>query len=230
MAGHTAVAGAPSLGAYHIVSAKHPLSAGEQLALKLAPAPPAGTYVYWRNATSNGSSPGSEFALHAVYTAPFIIPSGAPPAEIRVDLSGRDTGRIGVLETVDLVPSRLPGTEGCLGPGQAFSATSGNISGPDYISWLHSVVVHMSDPEYPKVALARGLTDRLVTRALLCKTGRVLAAYYQTTYDDEMRPIAHDQLFVDAATALVSTRTFEPIQRDGVALAGWAHVSVIFEP
>jgi hypothetical protein len=88
----------------------------------------------------------------------------------------------------------------------------------------------MSDPEYPKVALARGLTDRLTTRALLCKTGRVLAAYYEPTYDNDMNPIEHDRLFVDAATAIVRLRTFEPIQQDGVAMAGWVHVGVVFEP
>jgi hypothetical protein len=230
VAGQTPAMGAPAFSAYHIVSAKRSLSAGEQVALKLEPAPPSGTYVYWRNATSVGSSPRSEFALSAVYTAPFIILSGTPPAEVRVDLSGSDTGRIGFVETMHLMPSALPGAEDCLGPGQAFSTTAGDIAGPDYISWHHSVIVHMSDPEYPKVALARGLTDRLVTRALLCKSGRVLAAYYQTTYDTDMNPIKHEQLFVDAATAFVRGRTFEPIRQDGVAIAGWVHVGVIFEP
>src|SRR5262245_55272018 len=100
--------------AYHVVCARRALSAGEQVEVRLEPAPPPGLYLDWRNAQQIGMSPAAAEADRAVYTAPFVIEPGSPSAEIRVDLSGAQTGRVGFVGRVDLVSSDLPHSADCL--------------------------------------------------------------------------------------------------------------------
>ncbi len=225
------VRGAPAMDAYHVVCARRALSAGEQVEVRLQPAPPPGTYIYWRNAQPIGMSPAADEAGKAVYTAPFVIRPGSPPAEIRVDLSGAQTGRVGFVGRVDLVPSVLPHSADCLGAGQTYSPDYGMIE-PDgsTITRAEGVVVHTADPEYPRVAASRGLTDVIPLRVLLCTSGRVLAAYPLTTYDDHRQPIDHERVLTEAAVAVASSRTFVPLLRDGTPVAGWIHVHVAFRP
>jgi hypothetical protein len=174
-------------------------------------------------------NPAADEADRAVYTAPFVIRPGSPPAEIRVDLSGAQTGRIGFVGHVDLVPSALPGSAECLASGQTFSTDYGTIeSGGSTIMRAEGVVVHMSDPEYPKTAVSRGLTGGVPVKVLLCTSGRVLAAYLQTSYDDNQQPIERERVLTEAAVTIAASRTFAPLLRDGVPVAGWMHVSVAF--
>lgn len=223
---------APSLGAYHVACARRALSAGDQVEVKLEPAPPPGTRVYWRNAQQVGMNPAAVEACRAVYTAPFVIPAGSPPASIRVDLSGPETGRIGFTGQVDLEPSALPGTADCLGPGQSFSTDYGAIEPSDgqLFSRMEPVIVHMNDPEYPQVAVKRGLTDQVPVLALLCRSGRVLAAHLQNSYSDNREPIEREPALIEAALAITQSRTFAPVLRDGQPVAGWIHVDVAFRP
>ncbi len=221
--------GAPATEAYHVVCARKALAAGEQVDVRLEPAPPPGTYIYWRTAEQIGMTPGAPEASRAVYTAPFVIPAGSPPAEIRVDLSGPQTGRIGFVGHVDLVPSALPGVPDCLASGQRYSTERGTIE-PDgsTVTRVEGIVVHMADPEYPKIAISRGLTDVVPLRVLLCTSGRVLAAYPQTSYDNNREPIEHERVLTEAATTIIRSRTFAPLMRDSSPVAGWMHVHVAF--
>lgn len=225
------VRGAPAIDAYHVVCARRALSAGEQVEVRLEPAPPAGTYIYWRNAQQIGMNPAAAEARRAVYTAPFVIQPGSPPAEIRVDLSGTQTGRVGFVGRVDLVPSVLPRSAECLASDQTYSPDYGTIE-PDGSTIIRAegLVVHMSDPEYPRVAVSRGLTDVVPLRVLLCTSGRVLAAYPLTSYDDNRQPIDHERVLTEAAVATASSRTFAPLLRDSTPVAGWIHVHVAFRP
>lgn len=221
--------GAPAMDAYHVVCSRQALSAGEQVEVRLEPAPPSGTYIYWRNAQQIGMNPAAAEAGKAVYTAPFVIRPGSPPAEIRVALSGAQTGRVEFIGRVDLVPSVLPLSADCLAADQTYSSDHGTIE-PDgsTITRAEGVVVHMSDAEYPKVAVRRGLTDVVPVRVLLCTSGRVLAAYPQTSYDDNRQPIDHERILTEAAVAVASSRTFAPLLRDGTPAAGWIYVDVAF--
>jgi len=216
--------------AYHVVCARRALSAGEQVEVRLEPAPPPGTYIYWRNAQQIGMSPGAAEAGRAVYTAPFVIRPGSPPAEIRVDLSGVQTGRVGFVGRVALVPGVLPFSADCLAADQTYSQDYGTIE-PDgsTINWVEAVVVHMSDPEYPRMAVSRGLTDVVPLSVLLCTSGRVLAAYPVTSYDYNRQPIDHQRILTEAAVAIASSRTFAPL-RDGTPAARWIDVQVAFRP
>jgi hypothetical protein len=174
-------------------------------------------------------SPGAAEAGRAVYTAPFVILPGSPPAEIHVDLSGAQTGRVGFVGRVDLVPSVLPHTADCLAADQTYSPDYGTIvSDGSTILRAEAVVVHMVDPEYPRAAVSRGLTDVVPLRVLLCTSGRVLAAYPQTSYDDNRQPIEHERILTEAAVAIASSRKFAPLLRDGTPAAGWIHVDVFF--
>jgi hypothetical protein len=217
--------------AYHVVCARRALAAGEQVEVRLEPTPPRGTYVYWRNAQQIGMNPAADLATRAVYTAPFVIRPGSPPAEIRVELSGPQTGRVGFVGRVDLVPSALSGSADCLASGQTYSAEYGTVE-PDSstVTRAEGVVVHMSDPEYPKVAVSRGLTDVVPLRVLLCTSGRVLAAYPLTSYDNNDQPIEHERVLTEAAMSIASSRTFVPLLHDGMPVAGWIHVQVAFRP
>lgn len=199
--------------------------------MRLEPTPPRGTYVYWRNAQQIGMNPAADLATRAVYTAPFVIRPGSPPAEIRVELSGPQTGRVGFVGRVDLVPSALSGSADCLASGQTYSAEYGTVE-PDSstVTRAEGVVVHMSDPEYPKVAVSRGLTDVVPLRVLLCTSGRVLAAYPLTSYDNNDQPIEHERVLTEAAMSIASSRTFVPLLHDGMPVAGWIHVQVAFRP
>jgi hypothetical protein len=221
--------GAPASEAYHVVCARQAVAAGEQLEVRLEPAPPPGTSIYWRTAQQIGMDPAAPEANRAIYTAPFVIRPGSPPADVRVDLSGPQTGRVGIVGHVDLVPSALPASADCLAPGQTFSPAYGTIEpSSSTITRVEGLVAHMSDPEYPKVAVSRGLTDVVPVRVLLCTSGRVLAAYPLTSYDDNRLPIEHPRVLTEAAVTIASSRTFAPLLQAGRPVAGWIHVQVAF--
>jgi hypothetical protein len=225
------VLAAPAMQAYHVVFARRALAAGEQVDVRLEPAPPPGTSIYWRNAQQIGMSPASDGAARAVFTAPFVIPTGTPAAEIRVDLSGAQTGRVGFVGRIDLVPSAVPGSGDCLAPGQSYSVDHGTLEpeGPPILR-AEAVIVHMSDAEYPKSAVSRNLTDIVPLSVLLCASGRVLAAYPLTSYGDNGLPIEHDRILTDAAMTIARSRTFAPLLSDNTPIAGWIHVQVAFRP
>ena len=61
--------GAPATQAYHVVCARQALTAGEQVEVRLEPAAPPGTSIYWRNAKQIGMSPVSPVAARAVARA-----------------------------------------------------------------------------------------------------------------------------------------------------------------
>jgi hypothetical protein len=216
---------------YHVVCPRHALAAGEQVEVRLVPSPPPGTSIYWSTAEKIGMGHTEELAARAVYTAPFVIPPGSPPADIRVGLSGAQTGRVTFVGHVDLLPGSLPLSDACLAPGQSYLQDRGGIvSDEPLFLRVESVVVHMNDPEYPKMAVSRGLTDVVPVKALLCTSGRVLAAYPLMSYDDARQPIEHEPVLTDAAVAIARSREYVPLMKDGAPVANWIHVSVAFRP
>jgi hypothetical protein len=222
---------APGVRAYHIVGPRKPLSAGEQIEIRLEPAPPAGTYITWVNATAIGAHARSDDARLARYTAPFVIPPGAAAVEIRALLSSTELTRLEVIDHVDLVPSTLPDAQTCLASGQMYSSASGTILPADfaYVRAAHALFVPRHDPVYPPMAVSRGLTGRVFVRALLCASGNVLAAYPEDVYrGNELETVEYERAFMAAALELVPTRTFPPVQEDGIPVAGWIHVQVVF--
>jgi hypothetical protein len=220
---------APAVTAYHIVLSRRALAAGEQIEVRLEPPPPRGTLVDWDGAKRGGADLSSPYSRQAVYTAPFVIPAGTSPAVIRARLSGSEVGRISIVDNVELLPSAVPGTDDCLGPGQTFSTVEGTVV-PDWnqAPRLEGVVVNMGDPEYPRGAANRGLTGMIPLRALICRTGHALVAYLETSYDDKMDPIEPDRELANAALAIVRARSFTPLKQGGAEVAGWIEVLVSF--
>jgi hypothetical protein len=213
-------------GAYHIVLSRSAVSAGEQVEMKLLPPVPPGIRVSWPVAAGS-----TQLIYSAVYRAPYVIPAGTPPAKVSVSLSGPGVRTIISTEIV-LVPSSVPGSEGCLGPGQSFSTTGGTIV-PDYISADElPEVIHSVPPDYPRSDLARGIEDTIPVVALLCRTGHVLDAYTPLSYVNvgDLQPIQHDPKLVEAAIAAVRQYVFTPAMKSGQAIATWITIPVAFRP
>ena len=221
----------PATGAYHITMPKRPLAAGENLNVSLEPPPPGGTSVYWRNAIGLDGRRTTDDARHAVYIAPLVIAPGVLSAELRVDLSGIEVGRITVVESVPLVPGSAPGAEECLGPGQSFSPESGDILPEDgqYVYGVATEIVRASDPRYPKAAAARRLTGSVSVRSLVCQTGTVIAAHISTRYDDDHQPIDDEPMLADAALQIARGLILNPSAWNQEGRASWIHVHVRFE-
>ncbi len=218
---------APPVTSYHLVLARRALAAGESVDLKLVPPPPSGTNAYWRA----GADMEMVDLSQPIYRAPYMIPIGAPSVALRADLSGPEVGRISVQTTIDLIPGAIPGSDECLGPGQSFSTTYGDVlPHRDYVRRVEGLVVRIADAEYPKAAVTRELIDTVVVRALLCRTGRVLDAYLETAYGDDWEPVEYEAVLADAAPAIVRGHVFEPVTEAGEAIAAWIHVHVAFRP
>jgi hypothetical protein len=219
-----AVAGSSEHEAYHIVLSRQALRAGEQVEMKLLPPVPPGVRVMWPEATGK-----THLIYSAVYRAPYVIPPGTPPARISVGISGAGIRTTASTE-ITLLPSSVPGTEDCLGPGQSFSTTAGTIV-PDY-TYADELpqLIHSVTPDYPRSALARGIEDTIPVVAMLCRTGHVLDAYSPPSYVNvgDLQPIERDPKLVEAAIAAVRQYVFAPAMQSGQAIAIWIHIPVAF--
>jgi len=210
---------------YHIVLPRRAVSAGEQVELRLVPPPPVGVRVHW----SVASGATRIWLASAVYRAPYVIPVGTPPAKVNVSLS--DPGvRTGATTEIELVPGSVPEAEDCLGPGQSFSTVLGDIV-PEFAQVdVLPEVIRAVPPEYPKSALARGIEETIMVRALVCRTGRVLGAValLSSARGGDEQPIPQDPKLVEAALATVRQYEFSPALASGQVIAVWIHVPVAF--
>jgi len=209
---------------YHIVLSRPALHAGEQVEMKLLPPVPAGVRVHWPEAAGK-----TNLIYSASYRAPYVIPPGTPPVTITVGISGAGV-RSSASTEITLLPSSVPGSEDCLGPGQSFSTTSGTIA-PEY-TYADELpeLIHRVDPVYPRSTEARGIEDTMVVHALVCRTGRVLDAYlpYSFAHVGDLKPIERDPKLVEAAIVAVRQYVFKPALKAGQAIAVWVGVSVAF--
>ena len=207
---------------YHIVLARQAVRAGEQVEMKLLPPVPPGVRVMWPEAAGK-----TNLIYSAIYRAPYVILPGAPPVSISVGISGAGI-RTSASTEITLLPSSMPGSEDCLGPGQSFSTTSGTIV-PDY-TFADELpeLIHTVPPDYPRSAQARGIKDTIPVIALVCRTGHVLDAYSPPSYVNvgDLQPIQHDPKLVDAAIAAVRQYVFKPALKSGQAIAVWVTTPV----
>jgi hypothetical protein len=209
---------------YHIALSRSTVSAGEQVEMKLVPPVPPGVRVNWPVATGT-----THLIYSAAYRAPYVIAAGSPPVNVSVGISGPGVKTIVSVEIV-LLPSSVPGTEGCLGPDQSFSTTAGTIV-PDF-TFADELpqLVHSVAPDYPRSDLARRIEDTIPVVALLCRTGHVLDAYIPPSYANpgDLQPIHHDPKMVEAAIAAVRQYVFTPAMKSGQAIATWITIPVAF--
>ncbi len=222
--GSMATAASPENGAYHIVLSRHAVRAGEQVEMRLLPPVPPGVRVWWPMVEGK-----TELIYSDVYRAPYVVPAGAPPAMVKVSISGPGVRTI-VSTEIELLPSSVPGSDGCLGPGQSFSTTAAGIV-PAYTAADElPQVVHAVPPDYPSRDRARGIEDTITVRALLCRTGHVLDAYAPPSYANvsDLRPIQHDPKLVEAAIDAVRQYIFTPAMKSGQAIATWIEIPVAF--
>ncbi len=211
-------------GPYHIVLARRALSAGEEIEMRLLPPVPRGVFVSWPTASGT-----DQLIYSAKYRAPFVIPPGTPPARVSVGISAPGW-KTTVTEEIELLPSSVPGAEDCLGPGQSFSTAAGTIV-PEYTpADVLPEVVHSVAPDYPRSDWARGIEGTVPVRALLCRTGRVLAAYVLPRYarPGVLEPIPLDPKMAEAAVAAVRQYVFTPAIKSGQPMATWIDVPVPF--
>ena len=213
--------------AYHIVLSRRALGAGESVELQLVPPPPAGARVNY--STMNGAA--GIGLQDGIYRAPFIIAPGTPP--VRVTASFSEAGvRATVTTEIELVSGSVPGAEDCLGPGQSFSTVTAGIE-PSYL-YLDElpVLIHSVEPEYPRSRLARAIEDTIPVRALVCRSGRVLDAFFIPSFRGPVtanpQPIERDPMLVDAALAAVRQYVFSPGRLQGQAVAVWVDTVIIF--
>jgi len=211
---------------YHIVFPKRAIAAGERITLQLAPPPPAGARLLW--SVQDGSS-GIGLEPYGVYTAPYITLVGTPPAKVTAALTGAGI-KTSVEAQIPLAPGSVPGAEGCLGPGQSFSTTTGGFAlGITPIS-SPAGLIHGVDPDYPRNASARGVEDTITVIALVCRSGHVLDAYVPTSYADLglIQPIQQDPKLVEAAIRAVRQYEFSPAMAGGNPVASWVVTPVHF--
>jgi hypothetical protein len=210
--------GAPTQSAqYHVVLPKRALGAGERVDLRLVPPPPPGVRLFW------SVQDGAKVVVlqpYAVYTAPFVIPKGTPPARVTAGLTGPGV-KTTVTEEVKLEPGSVPGAEDCLGPGQSYSTATGVFDGGTVTIDGSVGLVHSVEPDYPRPEAVRGVVDTITVIALVCRTGRVLDAYVPTSYADRelTQPIGQDPKIIEAALQAVRQYEFRPATSGGIPVA-----------
>ena len=226
--GVRAVQAAPaSSEAYRIVFAHRAARAGDRVELRLSPPAPSGVRVNW----SIGPGATRPELRSGVYLAPYVIPTGTPPARLNVGLSGPGF-RASASAEIELEPGSVPGADACLGPGQSYSTTGAGIE-PEYtrLDVLPGLIQRV-EPVYPRSAFVRGVADTLAIRALVCRTGRVLDAVALPRYRDTLdpAPIDEDPKLVEAALTAVLHYVFNPGTAGGQAMAAWVNIGVVMHP
>jgi len=221
----TAHAAPPMGDAYHIVVPRRALGAGERVQFRLEPPAPEGANVYYGASVALGRNG----LLSPIYSAPFVIPPGTPPAIVGISFSG-PMGRGGASAEIELLPGSVAGAEDCLGPGQSYSTVVGGIE-PEYI-YLDELpeLIHKVEPEYPRSSYVRGVEDTLTVKVLVCRLGKVLDAVVLQAFrtPSTREPIERDPKLVEAAVAAARQFVFKPGLVSGHAVAVWVHVPIAF--
>lgn len=230
----TAIAASPAE-TYRIVLPRRAVSAGERLDLSLVPKPPHGAGVAWSVRLTEGEGRG---LYGGIYWAPYLIPSGVPPASVSAIIRDGETVSFANVR-IELNPSSVPGVEDCLGPNQTFSVAAAALTPPQPLADTGGVLVHRVDPVYPRRAFVRGIRDTINIFALVCRSGLVLDAHenpsYRNTgenpfYPDPNSLIEHDPRLVEAAVAAVRQYVFAPAIVDGDPIAFEILTTVLFDP
>ena len=215
----------PSHEAYHIVGPRNPVGPGEHVELKLVPTPPATVRATWHLV----SNPSEHAFYGATYRAPYVVAPGAPQVEIGAGLSGPGW-RTAATILISLTPGAVPGADDCLGPGQSFSPTAGDIVPSHAPVDEFPALIQRVDPDYPPSAFARGIEDTITVIVLVCRSGRVLDAYVPPGFlslHPEV-PVERDPKLVQAAIAAARQFVFRPARVAGEPVATWVGVSVPF--
>ena len=220
-------AAASDSGGYHIVFPRRAVGAGERVELSLEPPVPAGLRVNWAVVGLGNHMTG---LILPVYRAPYVIPPGTPPAMVTANFSAQGV-RAGASAEIELRPSRLPGAEGCLGPGEVFSTVLGDIelTRNFYVDTLPALIRRV-EPVYPRSDFVRGVEDTFLINALVCRSGSVLDAYAVPRHRDrfDLEPIRDDPKLVEVAITAVRQYRFRPAKSGAQAEAVWVAVPVIF--
>jgi hypothetical protein len=148
---------------------------------------------------------------------------------VGASISGSDW-RTSATTTIELSPGVVPGADDCLGPGQSFSPTEGDIV-PSHVPVDElPALIQRTDPDYPRSAFARGIEDTIPVIVLVCRSGLVLDAYVPQGFlslHPEV-PIERDPKLVRAAIAAARQFVFRPARVAGEPVATWVGVSVPF--
>ncbi len=210
----------PLSGHYQITLTRKSLSAGESVEIGLIPPLAPGLRISWFGTNQS-----------AIYRAPYVIPPDTPPVIVGAGISGHGV-RTGVSAQILLIPSRFPGADDCLGPGQSWSTTSGTFQ-PDVglVDELPEAIVKVP-ALYPHSALLRGQRETILVQALVCRTGRVLDAYAPQRIGlppnrDRPQP---DPALVTAALAAARQWVFKPALVAGQPIATWVAIPVVVAP
>jgi len=207
---------------YHIVVPSRPIQPGETVLLRLEPEPPPDVWVFWRIIPIEGLQ---RNWVARRYRAPYVVSPGHPPVAISVGLSKGDWKQT-VTTELDLASGSVPGSEDCLGSGQTFSETSGDLDIRSAYCSLEDDprLIHAVEPDYPQSSLVRGSEATITVHILVCKTGRVLDAYAPSVYRGlPLDVVERDPKLVEAAVNAAKRYEFAP-----GACAAWVSVGVRF--
>lgn len=210
--------------AYQLFTQSRVLGPGESTTLRLSPPPPAGARVWYGAGTYFGAG-----STDPTYTAPFVIPVGAPPVRLSASITGNGVRASASVE-INLAPGSVPGADACLGPGQTWSRTSGDVEVGDLDVDTLPELVYRVEPVYPRIGLARGIQDTIPVMTMVCRSGRVIEAHALAAYrtlESPMLPIERDPLAVQAAIDAARQFVFRPARSSGQPVAVHVLVAVI---
>lgn len=209
-----AVAAPESSVAYHIVAPAHALQPGQSVELKIEPALPPGSRVYWY------SEPSHRGLFGNVYRAPYDIPAGTKPIQVMAVVF-HPSGDFTITTEVQLSPGQVPGARDCLGPGQQWGFEFQYVDG---LPEPTRRVAPMVPPGHE-----RREDHSVVIRTLVCKNGNVLDAFYVPAYSSPGgEQIDVDRKFAEAAVEAVKKWVFKPGTLNGQPMATW--VDIPFRP
>lgn len=226
VAPETVIAKSTNVPHYHIVPMRAVLAAGEWVELKLEPPAPTGVQVNW--SVRSGAS-GFGLIPPGIYRAPYSVPVGTPPAEITCSLSGPGV-KTSVTADVELESGSVPGSEDCLGPGQSYSTVTADIDSGPFEEGPE--LIQQATPILPRGAWTGSGEGIVFVHALICRSGRVLAAYVLSRRFEptDNHPIGYDKQFDEVALTAARGYVFKPAMAGGQAVASWIEIPIIFKP
>lgn len=138
--------------------------------------------------------------------------------------------KISVMVETELKPRSVPGSDDCLGPGQSYSTVTGDIVAGAFPE-EPPVLVTGPSPIFPKGGWARDVGGTVILHALICRSGRVLAAYVHSRRLEpaDNHSSGHDKRLDEAALAVVLQYIYKPAMTGGRAVASWVEIPITFK-